>query len=131
MKNIKSYSLLLATILLLSCSNKIFLTNGERIYKTGRNLNGERLLDKTASRIKIVHSCKSCHGKNGDRMNSVSIRFSYLSDPNKFSVPYTDSLFFRFLDHDLTSNGKKANIGVIWKMKDEDKKDLLEYLKTL
>ncbi len=109
----------------------MYSTNGETIYRTGRNLQGEKLLDRKASRIKIVNNCKTCHGANGDKMNSVSIKFSYLSNPNNLSIPYTDSLFFRFLDHDLKSDGTKANIGVIWKMNDKDKKDLLDYLKSL
>ncbi len=114
-----------------SCSKQTFLTNGETIYMTGKNLNGEKMLDRGASRIKIANSCKTCHGKSGDRMNSVSIKFSYLSNSNNFAVSYTDSLFFRFLDHDLKSDSTKANIGVIWKMNNQDKKDLLQYLKTL
>ncbi len=125
------YLLQVITILLISCSKQIFLTNGETIYKTGRNMRGEKMLDKTNSRIKIVTSCKTCHGNNVDKMKSVSIKFSYLSNLNNFTVPYTDSLFYRFLDRDLKSDGRKANIGVIWKMNDQDKKDLLEYLKTL
>jgi hypothetical protein len=131
MKTATTCILFVTTISLISCSKQIFLTNGETIYKTGRNLNGDKLLNKPNSRIKIVNSCKTCHGRNGDKMNSVSIKFSYLSNPSNFSVPYTDSLFFRFLDHDLKSDGTKANIGVIWKMNDKDKKDLLTYLKTL
>jgi len=131
MENINAFYFLVTAIVLLSCSKQIFSTNGETIYRTGRNLQGDKLLDKSASRIKIANSCKTCHGVNGDRMNSVSIKFNYLSNPNNFSIPYTDSLFFRFLDHDLKSNGTKANIGVIWKMNDTDKKDLLDYLKTL
>lgn len=118
-------------LLFSSCSKQIFQTNGEAIYQTGKNLQGEKLLDKNASRIKIATNCKACHGKNGDRMYGVSIRFSYLSNPNNYPIPYTDSLFFRFLDHDLKSNGQRANIGVIWKMSDADKRDLLAYLKTL
>lgn len=122
---------LLSCLALLSCREQIYLTNGETIYKKGMNLQGEKLLDKKASRISLVHNCKTCHGSNGDAMSRVSVKFSSLSDPKKFSVPYTDSLFFRFLDKDLKSNGRKANIGVIWKMNDEDKKDLLAFLKTL
>jgi hypothetical protein len=131
MKTSKTYLLILATLLLLSCSKQIFLTNGETIYKTGKNKSGKKLLDKGNSRIKIVNSCKTCHGKSGDKMNSISIKFSYLSNSKNFSVPYNDSLFYRFLDHDIKSDGRKANIGVIWKMNDNDKKDLLDYLKTL
>ena len=130
MKDKICYMLFIAFVVL-SCNKKTCVSNGEKIYKTGKNLQGERMLDKAASRIKIVSSCEGCHGKNGDRMNSVAIKFSYLSDPAKFSIPYNDSLFYRFLDKDVNSNGAKANIGVIWKMSDEDKKDLLAYLKTL
>lgn len=43
--------------------------NGESIYTTGKNLQGEKMLNKAASRIKIVKSCKTCHGKNGDKMD--------------------------------------------------------------
>ncbi len=121
----------LISVITFSCSNELYPTNGERIYKTGRNSQGERLLDKSSSRITFVHSCQTCHGKKGDRMNGVSIKFSSLSDPDRMNNPYNDSLFFRFLDHDLKSDGTKANIGVIWKMNDKDKKDLLNYLKTL
>jgi hypothetical protein len=131
MKTIITFLLLLLTILQFSCSKQIFFSNGESIYNIGKNLSGEKLLDKSNSRIKIVKSCKSCHGKNGDRMNSVSIKFTYLSNPDNFTIPYTDSLFYRFLEHDLKSDGTKANIGVIWKMNNKDKKDLLLYLKTL
>jgi hypothetical protein len=131
MKMINVFSILATAIQLLSCSKKSFSTNGETIYKTGRNLKGDKLLDKTASRIKIANSCKTCHGNNGDRMNHVSIKYSDLISHTLHNTPYTDSLFFRFLDHDLKSDGTKANIGVIWKMTDTDKKDLLDYLKTL
>lgn len=131
MKTIKYLLAVLLLAILSSCSKEIYETNGETIYKTGRNLQGEKLLDKSASRIKIVNSCKTCHGKNGDAMNSVSIKYSYLSDLNNFSTPYNDTLLFRFLDHDLKSDGTKANIGVIWKMSDKDKADLVAYLKTL
>ena len=131
MRNLKNYLLILIVVALVSCTNKVYQTSGETIYKTGRNKQGEKLLDKKVSRIKIVNSCKTCHGKNGEAMNGVSIKFSYLSNSNNFRVPYNDSLFFRFLDHDLKSDGTKANIGVIWKMSDQDKKDLLDYLKSL
>jgi hypothetical protein len=111
--------------------NALNKSNGESIYTTGKNLQGEKMLDKSASRIKIVRSCKNCHGANGDKIKDASIKFSDLSDPSKHLIPYNDSLFFRFLDDDLFSDGTKANIGVIWKMSDEDKRDLLDYLKTL
>jgi hypothetical protein len=106
MKKLKIFFSAISAILILSCSKQIYSTNGEAIYNTGKNLNGEKLLDKKASRIKIAHSCKTCHGKNGDGMNKVSIKFSYLSNPDNFSTPYTESLFFRFIDHDKKQRNK-------------------------
>ena len=97
-------------VIFFSCNKKVYSTNGESIYQTGKNLQGEKLLDKKASSIKIARSCKTCHGRNGDKMSGLSIKFSYLSNPNNFLVPYTDSLFYRFLDHDLKSDGTKAKI---------------------
>ncbi|MGK4566460.1 hypothetical protein [Flavobacterium sp. 3HN19-14] len=131
MRRLAIWVVVLSCILLFGCAKKVYATNGETIYKTGRNLNGDRLLDRSASTIPFVHSCIACHGRKGNRMESVSVQFRYLSDPANFKVSYNDSLFFRFLDHDLKSDGQKANIGVIWKMSDGDKKDLLDYLKQL
>lgn len=132
MKQLRRFLLIVVScVMMISCSKRSYSTNGETIYKTGRNLQGEKLLNKSASRIKIVSSCKTCHGKNGDAMQGLSIKFSYLSDPENFTVPYNDSLFYRFLDDDLKTDGSKANIGVIWKINDQDKKDLLDYLKSL
>lgn len=83
-------------LILISCTKKTYTSNGERIYKTGKNVRGEKLLNKEASRIKIMSSCQTCHGKSGARMKNLSIQFSYLSNPDYFSAPYTDSLFFVF-----------------------------------
>ena len=124
-------TLIFVVVFSASCSKVFYETNGETIYRTGKNLNGDKLLDKSSSRINIVNSCQNCHGKNGDRMKSTILKFSNLSSPNNFAIPYNDTLFYRFLDHDLKSDGTKANIGVIWKMSDNDKKDLLDYLKSL
>ncbi|MEO7767497.1 MAG: hypothetical protein ABIS01_08730 [Ferruginibacter sp.] len=113
------------------CSNKTYPTNGETIYRTGKNVRGDRLLDRSASRIKIVNSCQNCHGKHGDALKIHTIKFASLANVDIYPVPYTDSLFYRFIDKDLKSNGIKANIGVIWKMSDSDQTDLLEFLKKL
>ena len=131
MKKAFMYASIGATIFITACNKKIYEDNGESIYKTGRNIEGKTMLDKSASRIKMVNSCKTCHGKNGDAMKRASIKFSDLSNNKYFSVPYNDTLFFRFLDHDLRSDGTKADIGVIWKMSNKDKIDLLRYLKSL
>ena len=127
----KKVFVILISFAIISCNKKLYKTNGETIYKTGKNLQGEKLINRKASSIPFVNSCTICHGKNGDAMKNISIQFSYLSNPKKFLMPYTDSLFYRFLDYDLKSDGTKANIGVIWKMNENDKRDLLEYLKKL
>lgn len=129
MKN--AFCFALAAIFLFGFSAHPARTNGASIYNTGKNLAGESLLDRDASRIRIARACRTCHGADGDAMRGVSIRFSDLSDPSQHAVPYTDSLVYRFLDEDLRSDGTKANIGVRWKMSADDKRDLLAYLKTL
>jgi hypothetical protein len=131
MKTMKTAFSILIVSLIVSCSRQVITSNGEAIYKTGKNLQGEPSIDENKSRITFISNCAGCHGKNGTRMIGVSIRYQDLSDPDRFTVPYTDSLFFRFLDQDLKSDGAKANIGVIWKLSDSDKKDLLDYLKAL
>jgi cytochrome c553 len=132
MRRIFPFLAAVSVLLLTAASGKVRTrSNGETIYNTGKNLAGEKLLDSDASRIKIAKSCRSCHGPGGDAMRGVSIRYSDLSDPRRHEIPYNDSLLFRFLDDDLLSNGEKADIGVIWKMSDEDKRDLIAYLKTL
>lgn len=120
-----------ALICALSCGRKAYSTNGETIYRTGRNLQGQSLLDRHGSRITIVRSCQGCHGPNGNRIKGVSLRYAGLTTAQGGTVPYTDSLFFRFLDHDLKSNGARANIGVLWKMSEADKRDLWAFLQTL
>jgi len=129
----KVFKIYIFCLLPLLSFSSIYLnkSNGESIYSTGKNLQGEKMLDKSASKIKFVHNCKTCHGANGDKMKDASIKFRDLSDPTKHNVPYNDNLFYRFLDDDLFSDGTKANIGVIWKMSNKDKQDLLEYLKSL
>ncbi len=127
----KRLSLCLFLLSLWACSQSVFQSNGESIYRLGQNLAGQKLLDRRNSRIGFADNCRLCHGKYGTTIRQHSIRFSDLANPQKYDPPYTDSLFFRFLDSDIKSNGENANIGVIWKMSDADKVDLLEYLKQL
>jgi hypothetical protein len=132
MKNLLSIiSGLFIIVSFISCSTRVYHSNGEMIYRTGKNQSGETMLDKKRSSISIFKSCQSCHGPKGDRMGKTSIAFSSLSDPGMYSSPYTETLVIRFLDEDLKSDGHKANIGVRWKMTEEDKKDLIAFLKTL
>lgn len=79
MKPLKCLFAVLLSSILSSCSKEIYETNEETIYKTGRNQQDDKLLDKSPSRIKIVNSCKTCHGKNGAALN-------YLKQTEKFLV---------------------------------------------
>jgi hypothetical protein len=129
MKN--SVIILIATFIVISCSRQTYAGSGETIYRTGKNATGQSLLDKQHSSIRIFKSCQGCHGKTGDRLRSCTIKWSHLSDPAKMEVPYTDSLFNRFIDHDLKSDGSEAKTGVHWKMSEQEKRDLIVFLKTL
>jgi len=116
---------------IISCSKKLYSSNGESIYHTGKNIGGEKLLDKRHSQITLFKSCAGCHGKTGGRMKACNISWRYLSDPQKITTPYTEALFYRFLDKDLKSDGSPARTGVHWAMSETDKKDLLNYLQSL
>ncbi len=124
---------------LLTLNNSDFdVKNGESIFNTGLNLKGEVVQDMDKSDMSgMVHSCSHCHGDMGEgkpnrKMGPTgSIKFKDLSDAGLHSVPYTEDLLKRFLDEEIMSDGTKAKTGVIWKMSDKDKNDLIEYLKTL
>jgi hypothetical protein len=119
------------TIAVISCARQSYSTNGETIFRSGKNADGQSLLDKNNSSIRIFKSCQGCHGKSGDRMRSCNIQWSHLSDATKMEVPYNDSLFARFIDKDIKSDGTAAQTGVNWKMCLKEKSDLVQFLKTL
>lgn len=123
----------IASILIIAfvsaCSKGTFQTNGESIYKTGRNLDGKILLDKQTSKTALFKSCRACHGNKGNSIRSI--QWSNLTDSSAYRTPYTEFLFFRFLDKDLKSDGSTARTGVHWKMSASEKADLLEFLKKL
>jgi cytochrome c553 len=114
------------------CKKETFDSNGETIFRTGKNLKGEGLQDLAASDMKMLHSCVSCHGSNGTgTKDNPSITFADLSNSALHAIPYNDSLLIRFLDHELKSNGAVANTGVVWRMSSAEKRDLIAFLKTL
>jgi len=115
-----------------------YSTNGETIFRTGRNKDGKIVQDLENSMMSMmVMGCANCHGSDGQGGMMMmgrtvpSIRYSDLTDSAKHTVPYNDSLLLRFLDHELKSDGTEAQTGVVWKMSDKDKADLIEFLKTL
>jgi cytochrome c553 len=112
-----------------------YATNGETIFRTGKNKQGDVLQDIDKSAMKMAHSCVSCHGSNGNgngmMKNTPSIRYSDLTNPLLHKIPYTDELLERFIDHELKSDGTIANTGVVWKMNSQEKQDIINYLKQL
>jgi len=124
-------SAIVAVMILVSCWRQTYVSSGEMIYRTGKNKDGQRLLDKNNSSVRIFKSCQGCHGKTGDRMRNCNIKWSRLTDPGKIPVVYTDSLFARFLDKDIKSDATAAQTGVHWNMTQQEKKDLVEFLKSL
>ena len=117
--------------------NKVYSTNGETIFRTGKNKDGVIIQDIEKSQMKMPHACVSCHGNDGKggmmmMMRTVpSIKFKDLSDPSKYTVPYTEELVKQFLDKELKSDSTIARTGVAWKMSESDKNDLISFLKTL
>lgn len=116
----------------------VFATNGETIVRTGRNQDGLVMQDLSRSAMPMAHACVSCHGPNGDGMSmsimgrsAPSIRFRDLIDAAQHPVPYTEELLKRFLDHEIKSDGTAARTGVAWKMSEQDKNNLIAFLKTL
>ena len=127
--------------------NGNYATNGETIFRTGKNKQGQIMQNIAKSQMKMPHSCQSCHGADGKGMMgggmmnggmmcggmpaAPSIRYIDLSNPQLHAIPYNDALIIRFLDHELKSDSTAAQTGVAWKMSMQDKLDLIAFLKTL
>lgn len=115
------------------------LTNGETIFRTGKNIQGETLQDLSKSEMSgMVHGCANCHGddgkgkfRGGGDKQTGSITYNDLTNPLKYTPVYTENLIKRFIDNETKSNGSHANTGVVYVMKENDKVDLIIFLKTL
>ncbi len=120
-------SLFLSFLLLTTACSKemLYPTNGETIYRTGKNKQGDKLLDKDLSKITLFKSCQSCHGRDGSRISNI--QYKVLTDKKAYKTPYTPDLLNRFLDDDVKSDGSKARTGVKWRMSEQDKKDLVAF----
>jgi hypothetical protein len=132
MKSLKiSLSFVCLFISILSCKKE--RSNGELIFRTGKNEKGEIMQDLAASEKKQLNSCQDCHGRTGGNIlnRKGSVKYKDLADGSLREIPYNDSLIFRFLDHELKSDGTAARTGVIWRMNTKDKQDLVAFLKTL
>ena len=116
-----------------------FTTNGETIFKTGKNIQGEVLQDLSKSEMNgSIHGCADCHGddgkgkyRGGGSKQTGSITYNDLTNPSKYSPVYSDSLIKRFIDSETKSDGTHANTGVVFVMQENDKVDLINFLKQL
>jgi hypothetical protein len=125
------FAAFITLVIIHGCKKEI--TNGETIFRTGKNLDGKVMMDINASEKKIQASCQDCHGINGGNIlnRKGSIKYKDLVDPSLPDQPYNDSLIMRFIDLRIKSDGSAANTGIMWKMGKQDKQDLLSFLKTL
>jgi hypothetical protein len=134
MKLIFTTVLLAFMVLGLSNCKKEYDTNGETIFRTGKNLSGTTLQDIKLSEMKMLHGCDNCHGSNGkgnSHHSTGSIAYNDLTNAKLHTIPYTDKLLERFIDHELKSDSTVAKTGVVWRMSAQDKADLIDFLKTL
>jgi|ERR1043165_978803 cytochrome c553 len=119
----------ISVILISSCKKE--QSNGETIFRTGKNSRGEKVAWN--ENTNIATGCEDCHGRNGGNFlnKDESIRYKDLSNPKLHKVPYTDALLDRFLEQKLKSDGKKADTPIKTKMDQADKNDLIHFLKML
>lgn len=136
-----------------------YASNGERIYFTGTNAQGERIPYRGGPRFGGMMggwslSCASCHGENAgggvhimhmDVMDAPDIRYSALSgESDEHGEPgETDGHTDGHGEYDLAAfrravvDGKHPNGDDLkremprWQLNDDDLSDLFEYLKSL
>jgi len=123
-----------------------YVSNGQMIYFTGRNQQGQRIpLDGAPMWLYMQGgSCASCHGADGRGGAPVmmgteipgDIRYSHLTEEEheegEEHPPYTDELIRRAITLGLNPAGEPLDLTMPrWRMSDQDLDDLIEYLKTL
>jgi hypothetical protein len=108
-------------------------SNGETIFRTGKNINGEIVVFRKSGENKIATACEDCHGRGGGNIlnKDESIKYKDLSNPKLRKISYNDSLIKRFLEEKLKSDGSPANSPAFTKMNEQDKNDLIQFLKAL
>ena len=123
-----------------------YVSNGQMIYFTGRNQQGQRIPFDGAPMWLYMQggSCASCHGADGRGGAPVmmgteipgDIRYSHLTEEEheegEEHPPYTDELIRRAITLGLNPAGEPLDLTMPrWRMSDQDLDDLIEYLKTL
>ena len=123
-----------------------YVSNGQMIYFTGRNQQGQRIPFDGAPMWLYMHggSCASCHGADGRGGAPVmmgteipgDIRYTHLieeeNEEGEEHPPYTDELIKRAITLGLNPAGEPLDPTMPrWRMSDQDLDDLIQYLKTL
>lgn len=115
--------------------------NGQRIYQTGRNPNGQMI---GRSSIPVSEGalmmggggCASCHGANG-RGSTVTMMMGYLEAPDVTyrsltNEGYTDARIYRAIRYGIDENGKPLDAAMPrWQMSETEVRDVVAYLKEL
>ena len=123
-----------------------YLSNGQRIYFTGRNERGERIPFEGGPMWLYMRggSCATCHGADGRGGAPVmmgteipgDIRYHHLleeeHEEGEEHPPFTDELIKRAIALGLDPAGEPLDQTMPrWRMSDQDLDDLLEFLRTL
>jgi len=120
-----------------------YSSNGERIYYTGYNDEGQRIGFSGGPMWLSIHggSCVDCHGVDGKggryiMMSNVippDIRYNTLTRMHEEDhPPYTDETIKRALREGIDPAGESLETTMPrWHMSDKDVRDVVEYLKVL
>jgi len=127
-----------------------YASNGERIYYLGIDGQGERIRTRGGPHWlrAMGGSCVNCHGADGRGGFPVmmgtkvppDIRYQALTsgeqghagEEGEEGHRYTDEDILKAITEGVEPDGKRLDPTMPrWKIKDQDLKDLLEYLKTL
>jgi len=121
-------------------------TNGERIFKTGYSLDGERIAFEDGPAWLYMHGggCASCHGLDGrggywvmmSTEVAPDIRYSHLTEDehaeDEGHPPYDDESMARAIREGLNPAGEPLSRPMPrWDLSDRDMADLIDYLRML
>lgn len=110
-----------------------FGSEGERIYLTGKNASGERIVNSVGPRMGLSFGCANCHRPSGrggiffpDGSRSSDIRWK------KLGRDYTNKTLERAVVRGINREPRPMSPFMPrWKMTQRELRAVIEYLKTL